>query len=485
MEEKKTLSKYLYDELAGQIKSGKLIYGERIPSYIKLCDIYNVGIRTVRDVIKKLSADGYLRTVARSHVEVAYKEGEGGGSTAGIKTILAKGEAVTDLLKTMEYLLPYIYTQASKLVDENIIKKCRRGIEGIDKQDMNNKLRISSVTRQSVISVFGNLLLRDLYIDVGLFAQVPIIESFDPFADNNLIVEKGLSNFLDKVQYRDFAGIYGFIVSIYGSTAQLMKEYFDAVAEKYSGMEIAPVFFNWNAEKGRMHLYTSIARDLIEKIGNGVYPDGTPLPGSSQMEREYGASMFTLNKALDALADVGLIHKKSQRGRYLVTVEKARSVFGEIRQEAYARDMLNVMEAIHATALMCRGFAYAGFDHISAGAADELEAALDEPPVMTVTVPNNILRYIIRNQPLRSLENIFCRLEEFMNWGFYFDFVRNNVHYRQTVLKRAKIAVSYIRTGKKEEFANMIQDIYYTIFYETQKALADLGVKEAEHIKLP
>jgi len=73
MGEKKTLFNYLYNELVKQIESGKLSYGDSLPSYRIICDKYNVGIRTVRDVIKKLSADDYIKTIARSHIEVVYE----------------------------------------------------------------------------------------------------------------------------------------------------------------------------------------------------------------------------------------------------------------------------------------------------------------------------------------------------------------------------------------------------------------------------
>lgn len=73
MDKKKTLSAYLYNALTSQIKSGKLEYGEKLPAMRTLCEIYNVGIRTVRDVMKILADEGYIESVQRSHMRVVYR----------------------------------------------------------------------------------------------------------------------------------------------------------------------------------------------------------------------------------------------------------------------------------------------------------------------------------------------------------------------------------------------------------------------------
>ncbi|MCD8171508.1 MAG: GntR family transcriptional regulator, partial [Clostridiales bacterium] len=54
MEEKRTLFDYLYRNLKEQILTGYLGYGELLPSLNGLCEIYNVGIRTAKDVIRAL-----------------------------------------------------------------------------------------------------------------------------------------------------------------------------------------------------------------------------------------------------------------------------------------------------------------------------------------------------------------------------------------------------------------------------------------------
>ena len=57
MEEKRTLYDYLYRNLKEQILNGYFACGERLPSLNELCEMYHVGIRTAKDVIRALKED--------------------------------------------------------------------------------------------------------------------------------------------------------------------------------------------------------------------------------------------------------------------------------------------------------------------------------------------------------------------------------------------------------------------------------------------
>ena len=72
MEQKKTLYDYLYQNLREQILTGILPYGAHIPSITQLCDIYNVGVRTAKDVVKALKKEGLIHTEQRRPSIVIY-----------------------------------------------------------------------------------------------------------------------------------------------------------------------------------------------------------------------------------------------------------------------------------------------------------------------------------------------------------------------------------------------------------------------------
>ena len=50
MEQKNRLFDFLYQSLREQIETGLLPYGSALPSMSQLCEIYHVGMRTVREL---------------------------------------------------------------------------------------------------------------------------------------------------------------------------------------------------------------------------------------------------------------------------------------------------------------------------------------------------------------------------------------------------------------------------------------------------
>lgn len=65
MKQKQTLFNYLYNNLHDLIVSGRLPYGSKLPSISELCEFYNIGIRTVKDVLHVLKEEGYISTHER------------------------------------------------------------------------------------------------------------------------------------------------------------------------------------------------------------------------------------------------------------------------------------------------------------------------------------------------------------------------------------------------------------------------------------
>ena len=66
------LYKYLYDDLVAQIECGVLEYAQALPSQKQLCQQYNVGITTVRKVMRLLQEAGYVESSQGLPAKVAY-----------------------------------------------------------------------------------------------------------------------------------------------------------------------------------------------------------------------------------------------------------------------------------------------------------------------------------------------------------------------------------------------------------------------------
>ena len=176
-----TLFEYLHDALVLQITSGKLAYGERLPSIRSLCDIYHVGIRTARDVMRSLTEEGYVETVERSHAQVIYtvenKELENGYALQAADQ-LARRDSILALQKVAASIIPHIYAEVSKLCDKELICLCRQDVKGIDRVDTKEKWRRASAMLQRLLSPYQNSLLQELCIDLDLFTQVSVVPGY-------------------------------------------------------------------------------------------------------------------------------------------------------------------------------------------------------------------------------------------------------------------------------------------------------------------
>ena len=70
---KNTLFEFLYQNLHDQITCGHLKPGDTLPSMPQLAAIYNVGIRTVKDVLARLKTEGLIQTTERKPARVIYR----------------------------------------------------------------------------------------------------------------------------------------------------------------------------------------------------------------------------------------------------------------------------------------------------------------------------------------------------------------------------------------------------------------------------
>ena len=218
MKRKNTLFNYLHDALVQQITSGKIAYGEKLPALRSLCDMYNVGIRTVRDVMEALMEEGYVASVQRSHIRVVYQIKY--DQSRQVQEVLNRWDSVVTLIKSLEYMMPHIYAEAAPFCDDALIENCRCDIAGIDHLSTKEQWRNSRIALQRMTAVYHNSLLQDLCIHFDLYAQITIIPGFDnPYKEMSEDAEAGLNRLFDRVAEADYDGVYSIIRNMYHTAA--------------------------------------------------------------------------------------------------------------------------------------------------------------------------------------------------------------------------------------------------------------------------
>ena len=69
-------------------------------------------------------------------------------------------------------------------------------------------------------------------------------------------------------------------------------------------------------------LYRQIVCDLKMKINSGIYSEGDTIPSEAMLERDYQVSRITARRALDELANMGLVNRVKGGGTYVKKREK-------------------------------------------------------------------------------------------------------------------------------------------------------------------
>jgi GntR family transcriptional regulator len=78
---------------------------------------------------------------------------------------------------------------------------------------------------------------------------------------------------------------------------------------------------------GRGPLYVQVRERLIERIAEGLWQPGQPLPSEIMLAEEFGVSQGTVRKALDALAADNLVVRHQGKGTFVATHTPQRELF--------------------------------------------------------------------------------------------------------------------------------------------------------------
>ncbi|MFQ7537691.1 MAG: GntR family transcriptional regulator [Clostridium sp.] len=95
----------LYDSLTSLIITRRLPYGSRLPSAKQLCSTYQVGIRTVQDVLRDMRDAGYISLEARKRAQVIWQPSQAHDEQTDFY-ILHTHRQMIDVLESMRLCLP-------------------------------------------------------------------------------------------------------------------------------------------------------------------------------------------------------------------------------------------------------------------------------------------------------------------------------------------------------------------------------------------
>lgn len=75
-----------------------------------------------------------------------------------------------------------------------------------------------------------------------------------------------------------------------------------------------------------MPLYTQLEEILTELIENGTYPQGSRFPTEEELSDQFHVSRVTIRKALQPLAEKGILERKARKGTYVAQKKLTRTL---------------------------------------------------------------------------------------------------------------------------------------------------------------
>ena len=353
MERKKTLHDYLYENLKEQIQTGYYKYGEALPSMNQLCETYHVGIRTVRDVLSDLREQGMIRTEERRPAVIVYRKTGEGDLVPDILAVLQRKDSILAVYKTMEQLMPGMFALSVRVCGVETAMDHFKQLKKDRRKAVRVRWKSSSNALYHLLDASHNLLFRDIFTSLEIGSRIPFFlepEYTPPFSfccgeyDDPMWMAEAVSSGDTRVIRERFA-------CMYRSLGHDIKRYLDWIESRIATGDIEQRNgYSWNSEQGHDHFYIQIARDLIDRIGLGIYKNGSFLPPEAVLAQEYGVSTATIRRSISMLNRLGFCHTYNVKGTQ-VTLFNDQATFQSMKNRIHKKDTLLYLSGLQFMAL--------------------------------------------------------------------------------------------------------------------------------------
>jgi DNA-binding GntR family transcriptional regulator len=484
MEGKKTLHDYLYENLKEQILTGYYKYGGTLPSMNQLCETYHVGIRTVRDVLGELRDQGMIRTEERKPSVIVYRKPEKGDAGSDVLSVLQRKTSVLAVYETMEHVMPRLFACSVQACGTQTAMELFRHLKRSRRKEVYTRWKSSSNVLYNLLDASRNLLFRDIFTSLEIGARIPFFlepEYRPPFPsccseyDDPMWMAQAVATGDIQVIQERFARMYR-------SLRHDIKLYLEWIESGIGTGNIEQKSsYSWNAERGRDHYYMQITRDLIDRIGLGIYPDGSFLPPEAALAREYGVSLATIRRSMSMLNRLGFCRTYNVKGTQ-VTLFNDQATLLSMKNKVHKKDTLLYLSGLQFMALASGPAALMAVPLIGKGEIGCMEQELAGPYAVPISI---LMRHIIAALPLEPYRIILQQVGSILHWGYYYSFYEEGIKACNELNQISHEAFLCLKAGKAEEFARLVPQCYCHALELVRDSMAVWGLSEAGLLVTP
>ena len=415
MEQESRLYKVIYQSVLTQIYSGVLRYGQVFPSQSELCQRYQVGITTIRKVIRMLEQEGVIHTSSGKRAVVCFDESE----QTYILSLMQRRECILDIYTGLDLMMPSLYA-AGAMHCRNLDIYAESAFSA-GSQDINERNIISFFTE--MLLPYQNQIVLDLQSDMEHYARFPYVMQSrleNPFATSEEFIRHNYPVFLDMAKHKELEALIARLELMYRNAGEQAGIYLSEI-QKIVPDSGKRVDYQWFRGKNRSPLYAAVAQNLYRRALLGEFNNRTYFPSEPEIMRTYKISKSTAAKAMALLSDIGLIHTIEKKGTVLRSSEELSPV--RIEQNIIADNLTLFLNVLQILAVCSQKLSFAAFLPLDDSALADLAAEWETSPLSRTSsgIIHILTSFLKAHMPVKCLENILTQFDDALIWGHYLD----------------------------------------------------------------
>lgn len=472
--EKETLHHYLYRVLREQIVSSTLPQGSLLPSSRELSKTYNVGMRTVKDVMHTLHEEGYICLQERKRAVIIYHKNS--DEEERIFKIASMHKRNVDILHASNVIFPSYYARAVDLFEDCDLDILQNMLDVLPNRQHRIYRKIVQEFHLFILSRYHNPIVIDLYLRVEHCLRIPIIDPSHPYPHSHPHIHAVLSSVVENYRRRNSKAVF----VTYRKLHDDLLQYSQQQIFKTHLQNVVSAPFTWNPQKGRTSQYTRVFQSLVHKIITGQYQDQEYLPSLEALANEYTVSLHTIRKALRQLNAIGLSRTRNGVGTQC-TLYQGLHKSSLLEDEDMRQDTLLYLSSVQFIAMNIRSLAFENFSQLVRIYCEHQKLNIS---TFTKNHPR-IFHVLVEVLSDSALKSIYTEIRDILLWGSYFSVIGIDQRHFDQLMAHYEKALHHLRTQQAQEFAIELEKLYVSLFYMMREYICSFGIHEAAQLTLP
>lgn len=215
----------LYGSLTSLIITRRLPYGSRLPSAKQLCSTYQVGIRTVQDVLRDMRDAGYISLEARKRAQVIWQPSQAHDEQTDFY-ILHTHRQMIDVLESMRLCLPPLCSGLCDLLQEKDIRHLYKMLSTLeDNKNLEKRRLLIRDFNVYLLQRYHNDMILDLYLTTFSYIEYPLLYHTDLFSSYHGTLKHDYEQLLAAYTDKNRRFVYDFYDHTICYTIQRIREH--------------------------------------------------------------------------------------------------------------------------------------------------------------------------------------------------------------------------------------------------------------------